>query len=103
MSALEEHFPPGFCQFTRPSGGMFLWLTFPTLKRTPTELFEELAHTAQVICVAGDSFYVPTINQDSDEYTGPPCIRLSFAYATPDKIQAAIAKMAPALLAMQGK
>lgn len=102
MSALEEHFPPGFVQYTRPAGGMFLWLTFPALKRTPTELFEELANTAQVICVAGDSFYVPTVD-GSDDYTGPPCIRLSYAYAPPDKIRAAIAKMAPALLAMQEK
>lgn len=103
MSALEENFPPGFVNYTRPSGGMFLWLTFPTLKQTPTELFEELASTAQVICVPGDSFYVPTIDQDTTGYVGPPCIRLSFAYATPDKIRTAIAKMATTLLSMQEK
>lgn len=75
-----------------------MWLTFPSLRKSSSELFELLANEAKVICVSGDSFYVPTIDQDSDEYSGPPCLRLSFAYANADNIRAAVAKMAPVLL-----
>lgn len=77
---------------------MFLWLTFPTITNTPSELFEEIAATAQVICVPGDSFFVPHVDDPEGKYKGPPCIRLSFASASPDKIRTAVARLAECLL-----
>lgn len=91
-SAIREHFPDGTVEYTLPKGGMFIWLTFPQVKLAPFALFEEVASVG-VVCVPGDSFWVKSIDA-SQEYTGPPCLRLSFASSGPDQIRKAIELMA---------
>ncbi len=86
-----------------PYGGMFLWLTFPKITSSSEDLFQELAATSKVVCVSGDSFYVHDAdglvirmkNESGDiadtlRYNGPPCIRLCYASATPERIREVI-------------
>jgi DNA-binding transcriptional MocR family regulator len=67
-----ETYMPGMCTFTRPTGGMFLWLTFPTLGHITThQLFEAFAK-ADVIVAPGPGFYVPSIHE---VIAGDPTLR----------------------------
>lgn len=58
VEALQKHLPPNSAKFTIPTGGMFVFLYFPTLKMSSQKLFEELV-TYDLICLSGDEFYVP--------------------------------------------
>ena len=71
MGALRAHFTPEQCTYTIPTGGMFFWLTFPTLKRTSThELFVALA-AADVIVVPGTGFRVAGMQELLDQGVVP--------------------------------
>ena len=82
LDALERHFPPGV-QWTRPEGGLFLWVTLPP-EMDATELLTE-AIKAKVAFVPGRPFY-------ADE-SGQHTLRLSFSYPTPEQIQIAIERL----------
>ena len=55
IDAIGEHFP-GEAQFTRPEGGMFLWITLPG-GLSAMEVFKQ-AITRKVAFVPGDPLYV---------------------------------------------
>jgi 2-aminoadipate transaminase len=82
LDALERHFPPGV-QWTRPEGGLFLWVTLPP-EMDATELLTE-AIKSKVAFVPGRPFY-------ADE-SGQHTLRLSFSYPTPEQIQIAIERL----------
>ncbi len=55
LAAIEQYFPEEIA-YTRPEGGMFLWVTLP--ENTSSRELLELAIKDKVIFVPGDPFYV---------------------------------------------
>lgn len=83
IESLEEHMPAGVT-FTRPQGGLFLWLTLP-VGMNSVQLFRE-AVRQKVAFVPGESFY--------PNGGGTNTMRLNFSNATPEKINEGIARLA---------
>jgi len=81
-TALHELMPN--VPFHRPSGGMFLWLTFPA--DANTDLMLARALDAGVAFVPGSAFAV-----DNDMSA---CLRLSYATASPDQLREGVARLA---------
>jgi 2-aminoadipate transaminase len=82
LGALERHFPPGV-QWTRPEGGLFLWVTLPPTIDAADLLAEALEH--QVAFVPGQSFYA--------DGSGQHTLRLNYSYPTPEQIETAIERL----------
>lgn len=82
LAALEAQAPPGVT-WTRPQGGLFLWMTLPA-ELDAAELFH-LAVEQNVAFVPGVSFH--------------PCggghntLRLNFSYVCPERIREGIARL----------
>jgi 2-aminoadipate transaminase len=90
LEALEEHLS-GLATWSRPRGGLFIWV------RLPAELdATQLLDKAQAAGVT----YLPGINF-SPEGKGANYLRLSFAYLTPEKIRQGVAVLASVLKAVQ--
>lgn len=82
LESLEEHMPEGV-KWTRPEGGMFLWVTLPTSINTTEMMMEAVAE--KVAYVPGVSFYpYGDVNNT---------MRLNFSNATPEKINTAIGRL----------
>ncbi len=79
IDALECYFPKDV-HFTRPQGGMFLWITLPQ-GVSSLELFG-LAIKEKVAFVPGTPFYV--------DGGGENCLRLNFSNADPNRIDQGI-------------
>lgn len=86
LDALQRHFPSQV-QWTRPEGGMFLWVTLPSEVRA-TELLS-VALTQNVAFVPGESFFA----DGGDHNT----LRLNFSNASPEEIETGIARLGRAL------
>lgn len=63
VESVEKFFTPGQVEYTTPNGGMFFWLTFPTLKNISTQQLFETFAKADVITVPGTGFYVAGIDE----------------------------------------
>ena len=83
IEAMEREFPPEVT-FTRPKGGLFLWVTLPDHIST-TEMLEQ-AVDAKVAYVPGKPFYP---HEDIDTH-----LRLNFCNAMPDKIKEGVKRLA---------
>ena len=72
MDAMEKYFPPSVT-YTRPQGGMFLWVTLPE-GITAMELFPK-ALEKKVAFVPGDPFYIDVNNAGTMRlnYTNADC------------------------------
>ena len=86
LSLLEEHMPSGV-HWTRPEGGLFLFLTLP-------EGFDAVASydkalTAGVAYVAGEFFY--------PDRSGKNTMRLNFSFMSPERISDGIRLLAELL------
>jgi DNA-binding transcriptional MocR family regulator len=119
VTALDKFVPAGLCTYTRPTGGMFLWLTFPTLGHVTThQLFEAFAK-ADVIVAPGPGFYVPGIHElletgivptvsavESDKGSNKarasaiPCVRACYAAENAEGILQAVQAMAQCVIAL---
>ncbi len=75
LAALESYFPQGV-SWTRPTGGMFLWVTLPEGNNTIDLLNHAVAQG--VAYVPGEPFF-------TDE-SGKHTFRLSYSIATPEQI-----------------
>lgn len=82
LAAMDRHFPDGV-HWTKPSGGLFLWVTLPSYI-TATGLLEK-ALERKVAFVPGDTFY-PNTDQANT-------FRLNFSNARPEQIQAGIERL----------
>jgi 2-aminoadipate transaminase len=82
LTALERYAPPG-TRWTRPHGGLFLWLTLPE-GFDSQELFPE-ALKEKVAYVPGSVFYPSGGGQRS--------MRLNFSYCTPELIEEGIRRL----------
>lgn len=83
LAALERAMPAG-ARWTRPEGGMFLWVTLPE-EHDATELLPR-AVERQVAFVPGASFHASG--------GGANTLRLNFSHSTPERIEEGICRLA---------
>ncbi len=83
LAALERHMPLG-TEWTRPQGGLFLWLTLPAGLDSAAILQEAIR--AKVAFVPGRAFY--------SGGGGERSMRLNFSYCTPEVIEEGIRRLA---------
>ncbi len=82
LDALEEHMPDGIT-WTRPQGGLFLWVTLPQQFNT-TEMLQE-AIDEKVAYVPGEFFYPDGSMKNN--------MRLNFSYCNPGLINEGISRL----------
>ncbi len=90
LRALKEYFPPEVT-WTRPQGGLFLWVTLP--EGMDAHQVFEAAIKENVAFVAGDSFYAG--NGFTSE--GRRHFRLNFSNAEPEQIREGIRRLSVAI------
>ncbi|MDE2184254.1 MAG: PLP-dependent aminotransferase family protein [Alphaproteobacteria bacterium] len=83
LAALERHMPEGV-SWTRPGGGMFVWVTLPE-GLDGAELLAAAIEREKVAFVPGKAFYF--------DGTGANHIRLSFSLMPEDRIEEGIARL----------
>jgi 2-aminoadipate transaminase len=91
LDALAELFPPGVT-WTRPEGGMFIWVTLPSHMDSAQLL--EAALQENVAFVPGAPFYANAPEKNT--------FRLSFVTVPPEKIRAGVAVLGRLIAARQG-
>jgi 2-aminoadipate transaminase len=82
LDALQEFFPAG-ASWTRPQGGMFIWVTLP--KHINSMELLEAAVAQNVAFVPGAPFYANT--------PAPNTLRLSFVTVPPEQIRVGVEKL----------
>ena len=87
LQALEKYFPSE-CSWTRPQGGLFLWVTLP--KGMNCKKLFEVAVQENVAFVPGDCFY-------TNEEDGLRNLRLNFSNANPEQIWEGIRRLSIAV------
>jgi len=90
LEALAQFFPSEV-SWTRPQGGLFLWVTLPE-GLDANELFQE-ALKQNVAFVPGDSFFAPT----GQAQEGRRHFRLNFSNARPEQIREGIRRLGVAV------
>lgn len=88
LALMEELFPPGVT-WTRPKGGLFLWVSLPEGMDT-TELLRR-AVELKVAFVPGTSFY--------PHGGGENTMRINFSNATPEQIEEGVKRLAAVIRA----
>ena len=92
IEAIEEHFPIE-ARFTRPEGGMFLWITLP--EGLPAMDVFKRAVARKVAFVPGDPFYV--------NRHGVNTFRLNYSCVDEETIRTGIKRLGGVLKEMMGK
>ncbi len=90
LKAMEEHFPSSVT-WTRPQGGLFLWVRLPEC--LDAEDLLQIAVEEKVAFVPGHAFY-----PGGDD--GRCCLRLNFSYCKPEIIQEGIRRLGRAVKRM---
>jgi len=85
LDALEEHMPAGV-SWTKPHGGLFLWVTLPE-KIDATEMLQE-AIAEKVAYVPGEFFH--------PDGSGKNTMRLNFSFCKPEIINEGISRLGKA-------
>ena len=85
---MEEFFPKEV-KYTKPEGGMFIWVTLPD-GISSLDLFKE-AMAQKVAFVPGDPFYTDRHNVNT--------FRLNYTNSTPEVIRSGIKRLADAIKA----
>ncbi|MFA4641182.1 aminotransferase-like domain-containing protein [Pyrococcus kukulkanii] len=83
LEALEEYMPEGV-KWTKPDGGMFVWVTLP--EKIDTKLMLEKAVKRGVAYVPGEAFYAYRDVKNT--------MRLNFTYVDEDKIREGVKRLA---------
>ncbi|PRD36270.1 UNVERIFIED_CONTAM: Aromatic-amino-acid aminotransferase 1 [Trichonephila clavipes] len=83
LAALDREMPEGV-RFTRPEGGMFIWLTLPE-GMDGADLLARAIAEERVAFVPGGAFHADGSNRNT--------LRLSFSCATEEKIDEGIARL----------
>jgi hypothetical protein len=91
LAALEEQMPEGV-SWTRPEGGMFIWVTLPE-GMDATALLAQALKEQRVAFVPGQAFYADRSNANT--------LRLSFSLASDSQIAAGITRLGEAIRAAQ--
>jgi 2-aminoadipate transaminase len=87
VAALERHLPPGI-PFTRPDGGMFVWITLPEEADSLAILKDAVAQ--KVSFLPGAPFFT--------DGGGKRYMRLSYSQADEDMIEEGVARLARVIL-----
>jgi len=87
--SIEKYFPKG-TGYTKPEGGMFIWVTLPRKLKAMDLL--ELALKKKVAFVPGEPFY--------DGVKGVSTLRLNYSNAEPDMIEEGIKRIGTAIKSM---
>ncbi|MGQ9599648.1 MAG: aminotransferase-like domain-containing protein [Anaerolineae bacterium] len=87
LAAMEKYFPAGVT-WTRPQGGLFLWVRMP--RQMDAERLLHVAVEEKVAFVPGHAFY-------PDGNDGRCCMRLNFSYSTPAIIEEGIKRLGRAM------
>ena len=90
LAALAAHMPEGVT-WTRPEGGMFIWLTLPKHIEA-ADLLKTSLETQRVAFVPGQAFYADRSNANT--------LRLSFSLADDAQIDEGIMRLGAAIKAM---
>lgn len=91
LQAMEEHFPSGVT-WTRPQGGLFLWVRLP--EQIDTTEFMKTALEEKVAYVPGAAFH--------PDQGGHNTMRLNFSYCRPEIIREGIQRLARAIMRQFG-
>ncbi|MGS4885239.1 aminotransferase-like domain-containing protein [Roseibium sp. MB-4] len=83
LAALENHMPEG-TRWTRPEGGMFVWVELPE-GTDAAGLLKQAVETAKIAFVPGKAFFA--------DGSGSNTLRLSFSATTPEKINEGISRL----------
>jgi 2-aminoadipate transaminase len=83
LKALREHMPKGV-RWSKPQGGLFLWVTLPKYM-SANELFKE-AIEKKVAYVVGSAFHCNGKGQNT--------MRINFSYSTEEQIEEGIKRLA---------
>jgi 2-aminoadipate transaminase len=83
LQSLARHFPTGV-RWTKPEGGLFLWVELP--RRIDTAQLLPAAIEAEVAFVPGAPFFA---NDKPNHF-----LRLNFSNQTPERIETGIKKLA---------
>jgi 2-aminoadipate transaminase len=86
VSAIERYFPEGV-QYTKPEGGMFLWVTLPA-GVSSLDLFD-LALKQKVAFVPGQAFFV--------DGSGQSTLRLNYSSSDEARIEEGVRRLAGAM------
>jgi 2-aminoadipate transaminase len=89
LEALQQYFPPEV-KWTRPLGGLFLWVTLP--EGADCKKLFEAALRENVAFVPGDSFYAPHASHEGHRH-----FRLNFSYGQPEQIREGIRRLSLAV------
>nr|WP_321250924.1 PLP-dependent aminotransferase family protein [uncultured Ruegeria sp.] len=89
LAALKEHMPEGVA-WTRPEGGMFIWLTLPK-EINGADLLARALETVKVAFVPGHAFF--------PDGSGTNTIRLSFSNSDEETIREGVRRLGEALRA----
>lgn len=89
LAALRDHMPDGV-EWTRPEGGMFIWLTLPT-EINGADLLARALETVKVAFVPGNAFF--------PDDAGTNTIRLSFSNSDEETIREGVRRLGDALRA----
>jgi len=90
LDALQRYMPEGV-EWTRPEGGLFLWLTLPAgdLEKVGAQAILQEAVKSKVVFVPGSAFF-PGPSADG---RGERSMRLNFSYCTPEMIEVGIRRL----------
>jgi 2-aminoadipate transaminase len=88
LAAMDRYFPPGIA-WTRPQGGLFLWVTLP--ENLDSVALLEKAIENKVAFVPGTAFYPDGGGQNT--------MRLNFSNAQPEQIKSGIRRLGEVLAA----
>jgi 2-aminoadipate transaminase len=88
LGAMVEHFPPT-ARWTKPSGGMFIWVELPSHVNT-TAVLSRAVEEERVAFIPGNAF---DAHPDPKANLAQNCMRLSFANCAPDDISEGIGRL----------
>ena len=85
LDTMAEHFPPETgVSWTRPEGGLFLWVSLPPHIDTDELFFDAIEH--KVAFVPGDQFY-----GENPEHNH---MRINFSFVSKDQLAVAVERLA---------
>ncbi len=85
LDTMEEHFPPEMgVTWTRPEGGLFLWVTVPDHIDTDELFFDAIEH--KVAFVPGDQFYGENADRNH--------MRINFSFVPKEQLAEAVRRLA---------
>lgn len=84
LNTLEEHFPPEMgVSWTKPEGGLFLWVTLPESINTDELFFEAIKY--KVAFVPGSQFFGENHARNN--------MRVNFSFSSPEQLTEAVKRL----------